>query len=141
MASVAEPVAITRALVETLTIEAMVLADEAESYFGTEPGERQALDQDLQVAFACEAFRTAARLKQLVGWLSGSCPATLLSIEASGPELPELPRLPARARALVAATLELCERVRRLQNQPAMPPIMISPARVLQERLVASLAS
>lgn len=141
MVNGAYPVAITRALLETLTIEAMVLADEAESYFGADDEARSAFDADLSIAFACEAFRTAARLKQLVGWLAGhggEPPVFALADDVS--DSPDFARLPAHARAIVAATHELCERVRRLQRQPEMPEVVPSPARLLQERLVASLA-
>lgn len=143
MVSSVDPVVITRALVEQLTIEAMVLADEAESYFsGEEEPARAELAPELQVAFACEAFRTAARLKQLVDWLARHDPRGL-AVEPWPHEpaerLPEHERLPPRARAIVAATHELCERVAALRPRRATQPV-VSPARMLQAQLEAQLA-
>lgn len=144
MVNANDPVRIDRSVIEQLTIDAMLLADEAESYFGGEDDLASAeLSPDLQVEFACEAFRTTTLLKQLVDRLAkpelASRSPTLR--EPAEPNLIEFSKLPPRARAIVAATRALYERVRDLDEQRALvlsepPP---SPAKQLQERLIATI--
>jgi len=146
MVSAMEPVRINRSVLEQLAIDAMLLADEAESYFGGEEDPACAtLPVELQVEFACEAFRTTALLKQLVDRLSrpelvGASPPLA---EPGAPDSLELQKLPPRARAIVAATRALHARVRDLEFQrlAAAASPLPSPARQLQAHLVASLQS
>lgn len=141
MISSADPVAITRSRVEQLTIEAMVLADEAETYFAGE----DALDgaDQSRVAFAAEAFRSMFVLRQALDYLARCDELDPASppFEGSLADLTDGHALPARARAIVAATRALCERVADLRPRLPLPvPVLASPARQLQARLVASLA-
>lgn len=141
------PALIARAQVEALTIEAMVLADEAETYFaGAEDAIGDDLSPELKVAFACEAFRTAQRLKALVGWLAldhdqghGDRNGHAATWRTEAAPACDLKQLPPRARAIVAATHELCQRVAQLQRPPRLDASIASPARLLQERLQASI--
>ena len=59
-----------RRLVDTLYIDAMVLADEARSYFD-EAGrlEREALDPMARVSFSCESLKVTTRLMHIIAWL------------------------------------------------------------------------
>lgn len=144
MVSVMEPVRINRSVVEQLAIDAMLLADEAESYFGGEEDPAcAAMSVEMQVEFACEAFRTTALLKQLVDRLNrpelvGKEPPLAEAAPADGFELN---KLPPRARAIVAATRALHARVRELETQRLIAATMgaPSPARELQVHLAAAL--
>ena len=101
-------------LIESLYTEAMLLADEARTYFD-EAGreERGTLDPFVRVGFACESLKVTTRIMHIVAWLltqraveSGE----LSRRQAAAPsrrlgEEPEsddslLPRLPEQARAL-----------------------------------------
>jgi regulator of CtrA degradation len=61
---------LTPRLVGALYTEAMVLADEARSYFdrlGRE--ERDGLDPVLRVGFSCESLKVTTRLMHIIAWL------------------------------------------------------------------------
>jgi regulator of CtrA degradation len=143
---------LTRKVVGSLYTEAMVLADEARSYFdraGRE--ERDRLDPVLRVGFSCESLKVTTRLMHVIAWLltQRAVEAGELSLaQARRPsrrlgEEPEsdeaiLPKLPDCARALVAASRDLFARVRRLDDTgPTVEPYA-SPARGLLSRLERS---
>lgn len=143
MVSANDPVRIDRSAIEQLMIDAMLLADEAESYFADEDPACAELPAEVQVEFACEAFRTTSLLKQLIDRLAkpelvGAAHALCQPAEL---DMRDFARLPPKARAIVAATRALYERVRELEGQRAAvtadpPP---SPAKQLQDRLKAQL--
>ena len=57
-------------LIDSLYTEAMVLADEARSYFdryGKE--ERDRLDAILRVGLSCESLKVSTRRMQVIAWL------------------------------------------------------------------------
>jgi regulator of CtrA degradation len=132
----------------------MVLADEARSYFdrnGRE--ERLALDPIARVGFSCESLKVTTRLMHVIAWLltqravdSGEIsmaqarkPARRLG-EAPDTDESLLPRLPEDAVALIQASRDLYDRVKRLDEAAGMgagPPA--SPARSLMSRLERSL--
>src|SRR6187455_2142829 len=59
-----------RKLIDSLYVEAMVLADEARTYFdelGRE--ERDTLDALTRVAFSCESLKVTTRLMHIIAWL------------------------------------------------------------------------
>jgi regulator of CtrA degradation len=59
-----------RRVIDDLYVEAMVLADEARSYFDYRAEEhRVELDSRLRVDFACEALKTTTRLMHVIAWL------------------------------------------------------------------------
>src|SRR6478672_1456046 len=63
-------VRITSRLIDSLYTEAMILADEARSYFddaGRE--ERAALEPFARVGFACESLKVTTRVMHIVAWL------------------------------------------------------------------------
>jgi regulator of CtrA degradation len=143
---------LTRKLINPLYTEAMVLADEARSYFdrlGRE--ERDRLDPLLRVGFSCESLKVTTRLMHVIAWLltqraveSGeltSAQARRPSRRLGGaPESDEsvLSRLPESARALVEASRDLHARVARLDEAGPAPEPQSSPARSLLNRLERS---
>jgi regulator of CtrA degradation len=143
---------LTPRLVGSLYTEAMVLADEARSYFdrlGRE--ERDGLDPVLRVGFSCESLKVTTRLMHVIAWLltqraveAGELSAAL----ARGParrlgQEPEsdgavVAKLPPSAQALVHSSHDLFARVRRLDDVgPEVEPHP-SPARSLFSRLERS---
>ena len=143
---------LTPRLVGSLYTEAMVLADEARSYFdrlGRE--ERDALDPVLRVGFSCESLKVTTRLMHIIAWLLTQRAVEageLSSAQARRParrlgEEPEsddtvVAKLPQTARALVHASRDLFARVRRLDDVgPEVEP-QPGPARSLLSRLERS---
>lgn len=140
-----------RRLVDSLHVEAMLLADEARSYFD-EAGrsEREALDPIDRVGFSCESLKVTTRLMHVIAWLltqravdAGELrpgdalhPSRRLGDEPRS-EPASVVALPARARALIAASADLHRRVARLDAAQAASPAA-SPVRGLQARLAAT---
>ncbi|MGF1550487.1 MAG: DUF1465 family protein [Sphingomonadaceae bacterium] len=131
---------LTPRLVDSLYVEAMLLADEARSYFddgGRE--ERRALAPADRVFFSCESLKLTTRLMHIIAWLlaertgePGQERENRLA-EAAPSDEAALARLPAKARELVAASMDLHLRVARLgKGAPALQP---SPARSLLSQL------
>ena len=140
---------IHRRLVDSLHVEAMVLADEARSYFD-EAGrtEREALDPLDRVGFSCESLKVTTRLMHVIAWLltqRAVHAGELAPREALHPSrrLGEPPRtdpsavamLPARARALIDASAELHRRVAHLDGSLLGAEPSLSPVHGMQERL------
>ncbi len=137
-----------RRLVDSLHVEAMVLADEARSYFDEDGrAEREALDPLDRVGFSCESLKVTTRLMHIIAWLltqRAVHAGELAPREALHPSrrLGEPPRsdhaivsvLPARARLLIDASAELHRRVRHLDAAQATVP-RHSPVHGMQERL------
>lgn len=141
-----------RRVIDTLYIDAMVLADEARSYFD-EGGrnDREALDPMARVAFSCESLKVTTRLMHVIAWLLtqravdagemaprealdpsrrlGSAPVTEVAALASMPKV---------ARQLIEASSDLHRRVARLdeaQTADAEAEAFPSPVRSLHARL------
>ncbi len=141
------PIALTRKLIDMLHVEAMVLSDEARSYFdGFGIGERAALDPAQRVIFSCEALKVTTRLMHVVAWLIGQ--RALLSGELSGGRQAAslgraetsspvaLDALPEEASRIVSATLSLYTRVQKIEaNLIPADTFRPSPAHVLQEAI------
>lgn len=142
-------VRITPRLIDSFYTEAMLLADEARSYFddaGRE--ERGTLDPFLRVSFACESLKVTTRIMHIVAWLltqraiesgeialrEGRRPERRLgNAQDSDPAVVE--RLPEAARRLVNASSDLYTRVRRLDDGTVADEPLPSPARALMGRL------
>ena len=143
---------ITPKLIDSLYVEAMVLADEARSYFDRHGREdRMALDPLVRVGFSCESLKVTTRLMHVIAWL-----LTQRAVEAGelsdalarapsrrlgdAPESDEnlLARLPETARALVRASHDLYARVNRLEEGSVSADPAASPARSLMSRLERS---
>jgi len=143
-----------RGLVDGLYLEAMLMADEARSYFDGRDVAEDGMDDPLRrVAFACESLKVTTRLMHIIAWLlsqrawqRGEISDADLSDEkyrlgrASESDPLLVATFPFAARALIEASHDLYDRVARLQDRLdrmtgslAMP--MINPARALLDRL------
>lgn len=140
-----------RRLVDGLYVEAMVMADEARTYFDM----RQAADTGIEdplrrVAFACESLKVTTRLMHIIAWLlsqrawqRGELKGAEMLEEkyrlghAAGTDPTLAESFPFAARALIEASQDLYERVARLQDRLARPHAHVepSPARALMDRL------
>lgn len=140
---------IHRRLIDSLYVEAMVLADEARGYFDQGARiEREALDPLGRVTFSCESLKVTTRLMHVIAWLLtqravdsgeltvrdaldptrrlGDSPVTEDSVIA---------QMPADAQALIATSIELYRRVARLDEAQVEPQPGDSPVQHLQARL------
>ena len=142
-------VRITPRLVDSFYTEAMLLADEARSYFDDSGREdRVTLDPFVRVNFACESLKVTTRIMHIVAWLltqraieSGEIPyregrrpeRRLGHAQESDPEV--VSRLPEAAQRLVSASSDLYARVKRLDEGNVADEPPASPARALMGRL------
>ena len=129
-------------LVDSLYVDAMVMADEARSYFDRKAEEdRGGLDMMARLTFSCESLKVTTRLMHVIAWLlsqkawqRGEITAEALSDpkyrlgSASQTDMSALAVLPPCARDLVTGSQSLYDRVRRLQEQ--MLQINLTPAPV-----------
>jgi len=140
---------IHRRLIDSLYTEAMLLADEARSYFD-EAGraEREALDPLVRVGFSCESLKVTTRLMHVIAWLltqRAIDAGELRPREALDParRLGDPPAfdadlvgaLPTGARALIDASADLHRRVGLLDHAQQVVPATVSPVHSLQDRL------
>lgn len=140
---------IHRRLIDALYVEAMVLADDARSYFDDGGRlEREALQPMARVTFSCESLKVTTRLMHIIAWLltqRAVLAGELRPRDALDPSrrLGDAPLsdavavrdLPERARVMVAASIDLHRRVARLDNAQAADLPEVSPARQMFERL------
>ena len=143
-----------RRLIDSLYVEAMVLADEARSFFDHRAEDHRAtLGQIDRVEFACESLKVTTRLMHVIAWL-------LTQRAILNSELPESVRGEDRYRlgeaaatpngmaerfsfdmmTLIEASEDLYDRVSRLERQLIGRgrddvPVPLSPARDLLTRL------
>ena len=143
---------LTPRLIDSLYVEAMVLADEARAYFDSSGrDDRLALDPKIRIGFACESLKVTTRLMQVVAWLMTQravAAGELSKAQGFGaerrlgdsPESDEeiLLRLPEAALALIRSSQDLYDRVRRI-DEGAAPETQPSPARTLLSRLQRSI--
>lgn len=140
---------ITPRLVESLYTEAMLLADEARTYFDAQGrSERDGLDPFVRVGFACESLKVTTRLMHIIAWLltqravetgelspaSGRRPERRLG-HAGESDQAVVEQLPRSAQALIAASTDLYQRVKRLDEEGFSEAPAASPARALMGRL------
>lgn len=140
---------IQQRLVDQLYLEAMVLADEARTYFDEEGrAEREALSPLDRVGFSCESLKVTTRLMHVIAWLltqRAVAAGELRVQEALDPSrrLGESPitdeavaaALPMRAQRLIAASSDLHRRIARLDASALEGQEPVSPARAMQQRL------
>jgi len=144
-----EPEHITNRLVDSLYVEAMVLADEVRAYFD-EAGraERDRLVPARRVTFSCESLKITTRLMHVIAWLltrRAVATGEISAVQARDPlrrlgaaadtDPAVLETLPDNARALIAASLDLYARVRRFDQGLDQAIAAVSPARGLLRRL------
>lgn len=142
----------TARLIDSLYTEAMLLADEARSYFD-EIGraERNALTPLQRVGFSCESLKVTTRLMHVIAWLLTRKAIAVGEIsEDDGRSAPRrlghaidteqeaLDGLPTEARDLILATMDLYQRVARI-DQDMIEPEADSPALGLLRRLERTL--
>jgi regulator of CtrA degradation len=148
-------VRITSRLIDSLYTEAMLLADEARSYFDDAGrDERSMLQPFARVGFACESLKVTTRIMHIVAWLltqraieSGEIPdrdgrrpeRRLGHAQDSDPAVVD--QLPESARKLINSSADLYARIKRLDEGGLVaeePPQ--SPARALMGRLERGLS-
>ena len=145
--------ALTPKLVDSLYVEAMLLADEARAYFDQHGrDDRMSLDPLVRVGFSCESLKVTTRLMHIIAWLLTQRAVAAGEIRAEQARTPErqlgqavesdeelLGQLPESALALIRSSQDLYERVRRLEDGSLDDSPPQSPARSLLSRLQRSL--
>ena len=140
---------IRRRLIDSLYVEAMVLADEARAYFD-EAGraDRDSMTPIERVSFSCESLKVTTRLMHIIAWLltqravdAGEIPLR----DALDPsrrlgtapksETAAIDAMPATARTLIASSADLYRRVARLDDAQVERDAPPSPARSMLDRL------
>jgi len=142
---------ITAKVIDSLYVEAMVLADDARAYFDNfSREEREGLAPVARVAFSCEALKVTTRLMHVIAWLlarkayfSGepgrAFAPTSDSLGTVGhTDDITLAGLPPSARTRIAASIDLYDRVLRLDGRLREVREVVSPARNLMQQLARS---
>jgi regulator of CtrA degradation len=147
-------VGITSRLIDSLYTEAMLLADEARSYFDDAGrDERSTLEPFARVGFACESLKVTTRIMHIVAWLltqraiesgeipflQGRRPERRLG-HAQDSDQAVLAQLPEAAQRLINSSAELYARVKRIDEGNMEADVPLSPARALMGRLERGLA-
>lgn len=140
----------TARLVDSLYTEAMLLADEARSYFDEmSRADRDALRPFERVAFSCESLKVTTRLMHVIAWLLtrkaiaagelADAPDESRRLGAAGESAPDaLTCLPDKAREIVAASRDLYDRIARI-DRDMIEPEPFSPALGLIQRIERAL--
>jgi regulator of CtrA degradation len=141
---------LARRLVSSLYVEAMLLSDEARSYFdGYGRADRAAMDAVERVYLSCESLKVTTRLMHIIAWLlvqrgllngdtPDALPMRLGHADHSDPA--GLIGLPAAARAIIRSSLDLYRRVGLLDADLNGKPDVtaLSPALALQQSLASA---
>jgi regulator of CtrA degradation len=142
-------VRITSRLIDSLYTEAMLLADEARSYFDdVGRDERAMLEPFARVGFACESLKVTTRIMHIVAWLLTQRAIESGEIPMRGGRRPErrlghaqdsdpavIVQLPEAAQRLIGASADLYARVKMIDEGSLEADIPQSPARALMGRL------
>ena len=140
---------ITSRLIDSLYTEAMLLADEARSYFDDiGRNDRVTLHPFARVGFACESLRVTTRIMHIVAWLLTQRAIESGELHLAGARRPErrlghaqdsdpavVDQLPEAAQRLINASADLYARIRRIDEGGLETDIPQSPARALMGRL------
>lgn len=139
--------AITPKLVDSLYTEAMVLADEARSYFDSDRA-RRISPAEIAVAFSCESLKVTTRLMHVIAWLLNqkALRAGELGEAERVDDLGYAPAtdsywvddLPAEARALILASEDLYYRVQRVSQSVVREPAEVPEPLAMIERIRAA---
>jgi regulator of CtrA degradation len=141
-----------RRLIDTLYVEAMLLADEARAYFDeAAPTDRDLLEPLARVTFSCESMKVTTRLMHVIAWILTQRAVMVGELRpgdalhpsrrlGESPETDEvtLGLLPDSAKLLVVASGDLHRRVARFDRTQAGPKLVDSPVKSLQARLVGA---
>ena len=142
-------VRITSRLIDSLYTEAMLLADEARSYFDDAGrDERQSLEPFVRVGFACESRKGTTRIMHIVAWLLTQRAieaGEIATIEGRRPERRlgnaqdsdplVVNQLPPAAQRLINSSADLYARIKRIDEGHMEADVPQSPARALMGRL------
>ena len=142
-------VRITSRLIDSLYTEAMLLADEARSYFDDAGrADRSTLEPFARVGFACESLKVTTRIMHIVAWLltqraieSGEIPnrdgrrAERRLGHAQDSDKGVVAQLPESAQKLINSSADLYARVKRLDEGTVEVDVPQSQARALMGRL------
>jgi regulator of CtrA degradation len=141
---------LTPKVIDGLYTEAMVLADEARSYFDSDRS-RDITPADVAVAFSCESLKVTTRLMHIIAWLlnqravnSGELAArdSMNSLEELGyapaTDTFWVERLPHEAQILIAASEDLYYRVQRVAEHMACTSLDIPEPLAMMDRLRAA---
>ena len=142
-------VRITSRVIDSLYTEAMLLADEARSYFDdVGRNDRASLEPFARVGFACESLKVTTRIMHIVallltqraiesgeiGLADGRRPERRLG-HAADSDPGVVDQLPDSAQRLINASADLYARIRRIDEGQLEAEIPQSPARALMGRL------
>jgi regulator of CtrA degradation len=142
-------VRITSRLIDSLYTEAMLLADEARSYFDDAGrDDRATLEPFARVGFACESLKVTTRIMHIVAWLLTQRAVESGEITAAGGRRPErrlghaqdsdldvISKFPESAQKLIGSSIDLYARIKRLDEGVVAEEPVQSPARALMGRL------
>ncbi len=141
---------LTPKLLDSLYTEAMLLADEARSYFdrGQLPGNVSA---EISVAFSCESLKVTTRLMHSIAWLLNQKALRAGEISqhdaySDARDLGYSPasdgfqvgRFPDEAQTLIAASEDLYFRLQRLSSKMRAMSAPVTEPHAMMERLRAS---
>lgn len=147
-----------RRLVDSLYVEAMVMADEARAYFDKAgAADRETLEPMNRIIFSCESLKVTTRLMHVIAWLlaqrawqRGEIDSEVLADErfklgeASTTDAHTISHFPFAARSLIDGSADLYERVARFEARMMAGRTRTSidaqsPAQALMDRLAKSL--
>ena len=150
MQTLSNEIRLTARLVDSLYLEALVLADEVRGYFDQiGRADRETLPPLQRVAFSCESLKVTTRLMHVIAWLltrravehgeisvaQARAPSRRLGVAADS-DPTTLALLPEAAQTLIEASRDLYARVERLDQDIDLPMEPVpSPARSLLSRL------
>lgn len=139
-------------VIEALYCEALLLLDEAHSYFAAAIGQRAAHagSFDDRMLYRTEAMKTTMRLTVIVSWLlalrtiarDGGGTVVTAQLAPVPAASAECSRLSDDARLLIVASEELYRRAERLQSMLLSPaPEHVSPVHVMVARLESAMTA
>lgn len=141
---------LTPKLVDSLYTEAMLLADEARSYFDRDQMTGN-LSPEISVAFSCESLKVTTRLMHSIAWLLNqkAVRAGELSQFDADSDVRDLgyapasdgfqvERFPVEAQSLIAASEDLYFRLQRLSGKMRDHSAIMSEPLAMIERIRAS---
>ncbi|MGB7417863.1 MAG: DUF1465 family protein [Erythrobacter sp.] len=139
---------LTRAIVEALYVDALVLAEEVRAVFaqGTTPGPASS-DAHMRLALSTEGLKTTTRMMQVLAWLLNqrayfTGELSEAQVRNHGELPPDRPAderalalLPSAVTDLIAETMQLHERIARLDEASRGKGGEGSPARAMHDSL------
>ncbi len=142
------PAPLTRKVIDSLHVEAMVLADEARSYFdGVGLADRSDMSPRDRVLFSCEALKVTTRLMHSVAWLLSQrayladrdhevAPVLVKLGIANRTDAATAAALPDEAARIVATSTDIYDRIERIDASMRWTSRdRISPAHALHAEL------